>query len=110
MYQSSSFINDINWDFVGESVKGENEIWRMCADGVDYPRLSWEFARNGDFACGDAVDLADLQALAGHWLTSTAIEPDTFNTAVDANGDEQIDLADFDILSENWPSSVPIVE
>ena len=108
--QTAATFTDSGWDFLDESANGENDIWRMCTDGVDYPRLSWEFAENGDFACGDGVDLADLQALADHWLTSTAIEPDTFNTAVDANGDGQIDLADFNILSENWPSSVPIVE
>ena len=66
------------WDFVGESVNGQNEIWRMCQDGVDYPRLSWEFARAGDFACADGVDLADLQALAEHWLTESVAAPAIF--------------------------------
>ena len=101
--QTAGTFTDSGWDFLGEGANGDNEIWRMCADGVDYPKLSWEFARNGDFACGDGVDLADLQALADYWLTSTAIGPDTFSYAVDANGDGQIDLADFDRLSENWP-------
>lgn len=41
MKQQASFTG---WDFVGESVNRQNEIWRMCVDGVDYPRLSWEFA------------------------------------------------------------------
>lgn len=101
MKQRTSFIG---WDFLGESANGVNEIWRMCADGVDYPRLSWEFARSGDVACVDGVDMADLAALAAHWLTSAQLEPAAFNRAVDANGDEQIDLADFDVLAENWPA------
>jgi hypothetical protein len=100
MKQQASFNG---WDFLGESANGVNETWRMCVDGVDYPRLSWEFARGGDVACGDGVDLVDLAALAAHWLTSAQLEPAAFNHAADANGDEQIDLADFAILSENWP-------
>jgi hypothetical protein len=100
--QSAATFTDAGWDFLGEAANGENELWRMCADGVDYPRLSWEFARGGDFACGDGVDLADLQALADYWLSSTMFEPDAFNYACDANGDEQIDLQDFRVLSENW--------
>jgi hypothetical protein len=95
--------NFFGWDFLGESANGVNEIWRMCVDGVDYPRLSWEFARNGDFACADGVDLADLLALAENWLIVGTAHPAEFNTACDANGDERIDLADFDILAENWP-------
>ncbi len=95
--------NFSGWDFLGEDTNGENEIWRMCVDGVDYPRLSWEFAQNGDFACGDGVDLADLQALAEHWLLVGTAHPTEFSYACDANGDEQIDLKDFEELSENWP-------
>jgi hypothetical protein len=101
--QAAATFTDAGWDFVGESVNGQNEICRMCVDGVDYPRLSWEFARGGDFACGDGVDLADLQVLAEEWLTSTETDAMTFNFAADANGDERIDLADFTALSNNWP-------
>lgn len=100
MQQRASFSN---WDFVGESANGTHEIWRMCEDGVDYPRLSWEFSRSGDFACADGVGLDDLAALAAHWLTNAQLEPAAFNHASDANGDERIDLADFDVLAENWP-------
>lgn len=98
--QRASFTG---WDFLGESANGNNEIWRMCADGVDYPRLSWEFARNGDFACGDGVDLLDLLALAEHWLQTEAAAPATFNYACDANSDAIINIADLAALSANWP-------
>ncbi len=95
--------NFAGWDFVAEDVNGANEIWRMCVDGVDTPRLSWEFAKDGDFACGDGVDIGDLQTLAEHWLLVGTAHPTEFNYACDANGDEVIDLADFSVLSENWP-------
>ena len=94
--------NFIGWDFVGESVDGENEIWRICVDGVDYPRLSWEFAQNGDFTCGDEVDLDDLQALCEEWLSVAETAPTTFNYACDANGDDQITFQDYTALSQNW--------
>ena len=102
--QMKQQANFIGWDFVGEDVNGVNDIWRMCVDGVDTPRLSWEFAEDGDFACGDGVDLGDLEALAECWLLSEAITPAAFSYACDGNGDGVIDLADFAVLGENWPS------
>lgn len=93
---------DLGWSFVG-SGDGGNHIWRMCADGVDTPRLSWEFARGGDLACPDGVGLDDLLALAQAWLTIEGVCPKHFNTAADANIDGRIDLLDFIVLSDNWP-------
>lgn len=100
--QMKERANFIGWDFVGEEVNGSNNIWRMCVDGVDYPRLSWEFAQNGDFACDDGVDLADLEALAECWLLSEPVSPAVFNYSCDGNGDGVVDLADFAVLSTNW--------
>ena len=94
--------NFTNWDFLGEPTNGSNDIWRMCADDVDYPRLSSEFAQNGNFACEDGVDIFDLQALAEHWLLTEITNPTEFNYACDANGDGVIDLVDFSVLGENW--------
>lgn len=103
MKQKMTFTTSpANWDFVGESVNGENEIWRMCVDGVDYPRLSWEFAKDGDFACGDGVDIPDLQALAANWLAIEEDAPAAFNYSCDANCDGTVDLEDFKTLSDNW--------
>jgi hypothetical protein len=93
---------DLGWSFVG-SGDGGNHMWRMCADGVDTPRLSWEFARGGDLACPDGVGLDDLLALAQAWLTIEGVCPKHFNTAADANIDGRIDLLDFIVLSDNWP-------
>ena len=50
-----STFTDAGWDFVGESANGTADTWRMCTDGMDYPRLSWEFAQGGDFDCPNGV-------------------------------------------------------
>ena len=73
-----------------------------CVDEVDYPRLSWEFAQNGDFACEDGVDIFDLQALAENWLLTEITNPTEFSYACDANGDGVIDMVDYSVLGENW--------
>ncbi len=86
---------DANWDFVGELANGTADIWRMCADGIDYPRLAWQFAKEGDFDCPDGVALDDLLYLANRWLAAT---PDTIGCA-DANSDGKVDLSDFAILA-----------
>jgi len=88
----------VGWDFVGESVNGTAEVWRMCADGVDYPRLSWEFSGGGDFACPDGVALEDLLYLAERWMAGT---PETIGTA-DWNRDGKVDMIDLATLSGNW--------
>jgi hypothetical protein len=57
--KTAATFTDAAWDFVGETANGTEDIWRMCADGVDYPRLSWEFSRGGDggfVVSGGAVD------------------------------------------------------
>jgi hypothetical protein len=86
------------WDFVGEGANGAEDMWRMCADGVSYPRLSWEFSRGGDMDCPDGVAMEDLLYLAGRWMAST---PETAGAA-DADGSGKVDLSDFEILATNW--------
>jgi len=39
--QTKSTFTDAGWDFLGETVNGPNDIWRIC-EGEDYPRLAWE--------------------------------------------------------------------
>lgn len=46
------------WDFTNESVNGTNDFWQMCVNGMDYPRLWYEFYAC-DVVCGDGVDLID---------------------------------------------------
>jgi hypothetical protein len=88
----------VGWDFMGETKNGKADIWRMCADGVDYPRLAWEFSQGGDLNCPDGIELEDLLFLSERWMTIT---PETVGSA-DANSDSKVDLTDFGILSENW--------
>ncbi|NLH16546.1 MAG: hypothetical protein GX455_08205 [Phycisphaerae bacterium] len=92
-----STFTEAGWDFVGEAANGTKDVWRMCADGVDYPRLSWEFSQGGDFDCPDGVTLEDLLYLAGRWMANT---PEMIGAA-DANGDGKVDLADFAAFAEN---------
>jgi hypothetical protein len=91
-------FTDAGWDFVGESANGTTDVWRMCADGIDYPRLSWEFSQGGDMDCPDGVAMEDLLYLAGRWMAGT---PATFGAA-DTNGDGKVDLSDFETLASNW--------
>ena len=83
MTQRGSFTG---WDFAGEQTDGSHEIWRMCEDGIQYPKLSWEYGRNGDFACPDGTGMEDMALLSANWLLSAADNP-SFNTAADGSGD-----------------------
>lgn len=86
------------WDFVGEAANGTEDVWRMCTDGIDYPRLSWEFSSAGDFTCPDGVSMEDLLYLAERWMAKTAAAAG----AADGNGDGTADMVDFEILAVEW--------
>jgi hypothetical protein len=96
--KTRSTFTSAGWDFVGESANGMADIWRMCADGVDYPRLSWEFSDDGDFTCPNGVALDDLLYLAARWLATT---PETAGAA-DINSDGQVNLTDLAVVSRHW--------
>ncbi len=91
-------FTDAGWDFVGEAANGTEDVWRMCIDGVDYPRLSWEFSQNGDFDCPDGVALEDLLYLSQRWLAGTS---ETAGAA-DGNSDGKVDLQDLSLVSDHW--------
>jgi hypothetical protein len=93
----ATFAN-AGWDFVGETKNGTADVWRMCRDGVSYPRLSWEFSQGGDMDCPDGVGMEDLLYLAGRWMESV---PEVMGAA-DADGSGKVDLSDFEILAANW--------
>jgi hypothetical protein len=65
MTRKSIFISS-NWDFLGEATNGSEETWRLCTDGMGYPRLSWEWHAT-DMVCPDRVDFLDYAALAACW-------------------------------------------
>lgn len=100
MQDPNTFFNS-DWDLVGENTNGTNDIWRMCINDVDYPRLFWEFSQLGDFACPDGVGMDDLIALCQNWLDSEEFDL-SFNYPCDPTFDGITNLSDFDILAEHW--------
>ncbi len=83
-------------DFINESANGTADIWRLCIDETDYPRLAWEFL--GDYSCPDGVSIEDLLYLSSRWLESE-LEP---YTSADRTGDGEVNLKDYDFLAEKW--------
>ena len=97
--KTRSTFTSAGWDFIGETANGTEDIWRMCVDEVDYPRLTWEYVQGGDFACPDGVNGG---VLCEDWLS-------TYSQALygaDANGDKHVTFADFAILAEHWLSGL----
>jgi len=97
--QTRTTSTDTGWDFVGENINGSDDIWRMCVDGVSYPKLWWEFAE-GDFACGDGVDFVDFTVLADTWNLS--IGQTGYNDKCDLTRDNTIDFDDLAVFVEYW--------
>jgi len=98
--QIQSTFTDKGWDFVGEDVHGTDDTWRMCVDGIDYPKLSLEFL-TGDIACPDGVEINDLMYLIDYWLEDDC--PGTPGCPIaDINADNEINLKDFTDLAANW--------
>jgi hypothetical protein len=96
----STFTN-AGWDFLGETINGTNDAWRMCADGVNYPKLNWK-SINGDFACPDGVNMEDLDTFILRWLMGNCTSANNFCGGADINKTGTVNLVDFAILAENW--------
>jgi hypothetical protein len=96
--KTKATFTSLGWGFAGETGNSANDYWRMCVDKIDYPRLNWEFIKNGDFSCPDGVDMSDLVRLCQDWLMTYSQSL----SGADANGDSQVNLADFAILAGNW--------
>jgi hypothetical protein len=106
MMTQSTFTN-AGWGFVGWTVNEANDIWRMCVDGVNYPKLSWEYAKNGDFLCPDGVDFADFSFFAEHWLnTNCATNNNCDGTDLDLSG--TVDWNDLMIFCQHWLEGVTL--
>jgi len=63
--QTAKTFLDAGWDFVGETANGTEDIWKI-AEGLGYPRLSWEKYSGGTGAPNDPYQIAtaaDLIAL-----------------------------------------------
>jgi hypothetical protein len=86
------------WDFLGETTNGTDDFWRMCVDGVNYPKLTWSFVESGDFACPDGVKLDDFARLSQDWMKTYSLSL----YGADADGDKTVDVNDLAILAANW--------
>jgi hypothetical protein len=91
-------LTDAGWDFVGETTNGTNDTWRMCVNGVNYPKLTWQHVQVGDFACPDGVKLDDFARLSQDWMTTYSLSL----YGADADGDKTVDLDDLAILAVHW--------
>ena len=100
MQKADTFIN-VGWDFVGEEENGTEDIWRMCVDGVDYPRLSWEFGSHGDWLCPDGVNYIDYSYFEEQWLNANcAMTNDCDGVDLDLSGD--VGISDLQLFSAHW--------
>jgi len=95
-------FTDYGWDFVGETVNGYRDTWRMCEDGVDYPRLSWEFSKHGDLTCPDGIDFVDYSVLANQWQLEKLEQ--------DRNLDGFVDFYDWADVANDWDGDYLEVE
>jgi len=99
MMKQQTFI-DVGWDFIGEPNNGTADIWLLCKDGTDYPRLSWEFG--ADYDCLDGVLFEELLYPSCRWLEHD-FDP---YTPADRTGDGAANFHDYAVLSESWLEGV----
>ena len=101
--KTAAAFADLGWRFVGAG-DGGKQVWRMCVDGVDLPRLSWEFARDGDFACPDGVNVEDLDFYAARWLMEGCASSNHYCGGADLDYSGVVDMADLTIFAGHWLS------
>jgi len=99
--QTRSTFTNASWDFLDESANGNMDIWRMCIDDTNYPKLSWEFSHYGDFVCPDGTDFVDYSHFANHWLFTNCPDTNDCNsTDMDFSG--AVDINDVNIFTDHW--------
>jgi predicted secreted protein len=87
--QTASTFLDAGWDFVGETANGAEDTWKI-AEGLGYPRLSWEKYSGGTGEQNDPYQIA------------TAADLITLGETPDDYGKHFILTADID-LDPNLP-------
>jgi hypothetical protein len=92
----STFTN-VGWDFVDETVNGPSDVWRMCVDGVSYPRFSWEYSSYGDFGCPDGVDYYDLIVFVDQWLNEE-LSYDLYQN----DNKHIVNFFDWNVFADGW--------
>ncbi|HOQ05586.1 MAG TPA: hypothetical protein PKY88_10280 [Anaerohalosphaeraceae bacterium] len=100
MKMRSTFLA-AGWDFTNETDNGPYETWRLCTDGIDYPRLNWQ-SRTGDRNCPPGVEKTDLAFLAEWWLADNCGFDNEFCAGTDLNYSQTVDGADWAIFTQNW--------
>lgn len=96
-----SYFTSAGWDFTNETSNGTNDFWRMCTNGKDYPRLSWE-SIDGDFACPNGIYTEDINHYIDWWLMNDCTSINNYCSGVDLNYSGVVDLADLTIFAANW--------
>ena len=104
MQTMSTFINP-GWDFIDETANGSQDIWRLCQDGTDYPKLAWQFITRGDFVCPDGVEIEDLDVFTQQWL----MEKLSADTAA-GGGDGIVDFLDWAVFANTWQNTAGLAE
>jgi len=105
MQMASTFLS-AGWDYVGEVANGTEDIWRMCLDGVGYPRLGWAYVRIGDFGCPDGVAMADYVLFINWWGATNCGEVNGWCGGADFDRSGVVDLLDGVVFFGNWLSGI----
>ena len=91
------------WDFMGETDNGIDDIWQLCIDGLDYPRLVWQFGP-ANFVHPGRVDNYDLFVLMNDWLSENSRCCDIFPAPTP---DGIVNILDFTEFSQHWLEGSP---
>ncbi len=108
MKQQASFVG---WDFVGETIKGTEDIWWIL-ENITYPKLNWQrklpfgpCGPNGpgpgdggiyfpDYNADNFINFTDFAIFANAWLT--------VNPFISLDGDNYVDINDLKIFCDYW--------
>ncbi len=99
---TASTFTSAGWDFLGETANGITDAWRMCGNGLDYPRLRREYSSKGDLLCPNDVFLSDFCYLISYWLESDCSPANNWCDTVDADQSGTVDILDLSALASNW--------
>ncbi|MBN1763859.1 MAG: hypothetical protein JW860_01260 [Sedimentisphaerales bacterium] len=104
MKNQSSFTG---WDFIQESINGNEDIWHMPYMDTGYPMLWWQRDIPGDVTGKYGVNLLDFAPFSAAWLTTPA-DPQ-WNPTCDLAGDpNSIGLDDIIVFIEHWMEGIYI--
>ena len=103
--QKENTFTKANWDFVGETDNGTEDIWTIC-EGTNYPRFVWQI-RDGDLVCPDGIAMEDFDFFMDHWEDSNCDSTNNYCDGTDLDFSGTVDINDFVILIDNWLAENP---